>query len=167
MSRSVAREVAMKLVYSRLLGGDDTPDAVLEKSEIKEPLDLADEAFSLELADGVEATLGEVDALIAEVRAELNVESVESFTSAGDLVEYSAKGNFRNLGKRFAKRTPQVAGAYRRFRLRVRLALQRNPVGGAPEFLADDLRRGRHAAAKRERIVEAELEVSHQTTHAR
>lgn len=30
MSRSVAREVAMKLVYSRLLGGDDTPDAVLE-----------------------------------------------------------------------------------------------------------------------------------------
>ncbi len=51
------------------------------------------------------------DELLAEVRAELNVESVESFTSAGDLVEYSAKGNFRNLGKRFAKRTPQVAGA--------------------------------------------------------
>jgi isoleucyl-tRNA synthetase len=36
---------------------------------------------------------------------------VESFASAGDLVDYSAKGNFRNLGKRFAKQTPVVAKA--------------------------------------------------------
>ena len=76
MSRSVAREVAMKLVYSRLLGGDDTPDAVLEKSEIKEPLDLADETFSLELADGVEATLGEVDALIAENTVDWSIDRI-------------------------------------------------------------------------------------------
>ena len=46
-----------------------------------------------------------------EIKAELNVEQIESFASAGDLVDYSAKGNFRNLGKRFAKRTPLVAGA--------------------------------------------------------
>ena len=32
MSRSMAREVAMKLAYSRLMGGEDTPDAVQEKS---------------------------------------------------------------------------------------------------------------------------------------
>ena len=76
MSRSVAREVAMKLVYSRRLGGDDTPDAVLEKSEIKEPLDLADETFSLELADGVEATLGEVDALIAENTVDWSIDRI-------------------------------------------------------------------------------------------
>lgn len=76
MSRSVAREVAMKLVYSRLLGGDDTPDAVLEKSEIKEPLDLADETFSLELADGVEETLGEVDALIAENTVDWSIDRI-------------------------------------------------------------------------------------------
>lgn len=76
MSRSVAREVAMKLVYSRLLGGDDTPDAVLEKSEIKEPLDLADETFSLELADGVEATLGEVDALIAANTVDWSIDRI-------------------------------------------------------------------------------------------
>ncbi|AQP45470.1 isoleucine--tRNA ligase [Tessaracoccus flavus] len=50
-------------------------------------------------------------ALTDEIKAELNVETVESFASAGDLVDYSAKGNFRNLGKRFAKRTPLVAGA--------------------------------------------------------
>ena len=49
--------------------------------------------------------------LRAEVMAELNVERVESFASAGDLVDYSAKGNFRNLGKRFGKDTPLVASA--------------------------------------------------------
>ncbi|MCB0912369.1 MAG: class I tRNA ligase family protein, partial [Propionibacteriaceae bacterium] len=49
--------------------------------------------------------------LRAEVMAELNVERVESFASAGDLVDYSAKGNFRALGKRFGKQTPLVAGA--------------------------------------------------------
>ncbi len=49
--------------------------------------------------------------LQAEVMAELNVERVESFASAGDLVDYSAKGNFRNLGKRFGKQTPLVASA--------------------------------------------------------
>ncbi|NLT30457.1 MAG: isoleucine--tRNA ligase [Propionibacterium sp.] len=49
--------------------------------------------------------------LRAEIAEELNVQSVESFASAGDLVDYSAKGNFRNLGKRFAKQTPVVAAA--------------------------------------------------------
>ncbi|MCA0297174.1 MAG: isoleucine--tRNA ligase [Actinobacteria bacterium] len=49
--------------------------------------------------------------LRAEVMAELNVESVESFASAGDLVDYSAKGNFRALGKRFGQQTPLVASA--------------------------------------------------------
>jgi isoleucyl-tRNA synthetase len=49
--------------------------------------------------------------LRAEVMAELNVERVESFASAGDLVDYSAKGNFRALGRRFGKQTPVVAAA--------------------------------------------------------
>ena len=49
--------------------------------------------------------------LQAEIRAELNVEKIGSFAGAGDLVDYSAKGNFRNLGKRFAKQTPLVAQA--------------------------------------------------------
>ena len=46
-----------------------------------------------------------------EIRAELNVEAIESFAAHGDLVDYFAKGNFRNLGKRFAKRTPVIANA--------------------------------------------------------
>lgn len=49
--------------------------------------------------------------LLAEIRAELNVEAVESFASAGDLVDHSAKGNFRALGRRFGKQTPLVAQA--------------------------------------------------------
>ncbi|GAB3759955.1 isoleucine--tRNA ligase [Microlunatus parietis] len=49
--------------------------------------------------------------LLAEIAAELNLSKVESFTGAGDLVEYTAKGNFRALGKRFGKQTPQVAAA--------------------------------------------------------
>ena len=51
------------------------------------------------------------EALVEEVRQELNVEQVGSFASAGDLVDYSAKGNFRALGKRFGKQTPLVAKA--------------------------------------------------------
>ena len=50
--------------------------------------------------------------LRAEVADELNVGALEPLSSAGaDLVEHSAKGNFRALGKRFGKQTPQVAAA--------------------------------------------------------
>ncbi|HSV40825.1 MAG TPA: isoleucine--tRNA ligase [Nocardioidaceae bacterium] len=51
------------------------------------------------------------DELRAEVADELNVGSIEPFSSAGDLVDFEAKGNFRALGKRFAKQTPVVAAA--------------------------------------------------------
>jgi isoleucyl-tRNA synthetase len=47
-----------------------------------------------------------------EVADELNVGSIEPLSAAGaDLVDHSAKGNFRALGKRFGKQTPQVAAA--------------------------------------------------------
>ena len=47
-----------------------------------------------------------------EVAEELNVHGVEALSSAGEgLVDHSAKGNFRALGKRFAKQTPHVAAA--------------------------------------------------------
>ena len=50
--------------------------------------------------------------LLAEIAEELNVASIEPLSAAGaDLVSYSAKGNFRALGKRFAKETPLVANA--------------------------------------------------------
>jgi len=50
--------------------------------------------------------------LLQEIADELNVGTVAPLSSAGaDLVEFSAKGNFRELGKRFAKQTPVVAAA--------------------------------------------------------
>ncbi|HET7723887.1 MAG TPA: isoleucine--tRNA ligase [Propionibacteriaceae bacterium] len=51
------------------------------------------------------------DEIVGEITAELNVGALESFSSAGDLVDHSAKGNFRALGKRFGKQTPLVAQA--------------------------------------------------------
>jgi len=52
------------------------------------------------------------DELRAEVADELNIGSLEPLSSAGaDLVDHSAKGNFRALGKRFGKQTPVVAAA--------------------------------------------------------
>ncbi|HYN76152.1 MAG TPA: isoleucine--tRNA ligase [Candidatus Limnocylindria bacterium] len=56
------------------------------------------------------ATLSED--LRRQVADELNVGSLESLGSAeGDLVDVSAKANFRALGKRFGQRTPRVAEA--------------------------------------------------------
>jgi isoleucyl-tRNA synthetase len=56
------------------------------------------------------AELGEE--LRGQIAEELNVQSTDALSeAAGDLLEYSAKGNFRALGKRFAKRTPLVANA--------------------------------------------------------
>jgi isoleucyl-tRNA synthetase len=52
------------------------------------------------------------DALRREVAEELNIGTLEALSAAGaDLVDHSAKGNFRALGKRFAKQTPRVAQA--------------------------------------------------------
>ncbi len=47
-----------------------------------------------------------------EIAEELNIGAIEPLSAAGaDLVSHSAKGNFRALGKRFAKDTPRVAAA--------------------------------------------------------
>jgi isoleucyl-tRNA synthetase len=52
------------------------------------------------------------DQLRTQVREELNVEDFAALGEAGgELVEVSAKGNFRSLGRRFGKSTPAVAAA--------------------------------------------------------
>jgi len=62
------------------------------------------------VASGAHARLSEE--LRREVCEELNVGELEPLSAAGaDLVDHSAKGNFRALGKRFAKDTPRVAAA--------------------------------------------------------
>ena len=49
--------------------------------------------------------------LVSELTSELNITAVEAFGSAGDLVDHSAKANFRSLGRRYGRQTPQVAAA--------------------------------------------------------
>jgi isoleucyl-tRNA synthetase len=45
------------------------------------------------------------------VTAELNVKELDFVSDEGELVSYTAKPNYRNLGPRFGKRMPQVAAA--------------------------------------------------------
>ena len=49
--------------------------------------------------------------LRAEIATELNLGAVEAMGGSSDLVDFSAKGNFRALGKRFGPQTPVVAAA--------------------------------------------------------
>ncbi len=51
------------------------------------------------------------DGLQAQIRDEVNVLSLESLSGTGELVDVSLKANFKTLGARFAKRTPEIAAA--------------------------------------------------------
>jgi isoleucyl-tRNA synthetase len=55
------------------------------------------------------------DALLALLASEVNVKQVQVVESDTDLVRLRAKPNFRALGKRFGKRTPDVAKAVATF----------------------------------------------------
>ena len=49
--------------------------------------------------------------LRAQIADELNVAELDALSTEGELVDVSAKGNFRSLGARFGKRTPAIAAA--------------------------------------------------------
>ncbi|HVX44099.1 MAG TPA: isoleucine--tRNA ligase [Mycobacteriales bacterium] len=51
------------------------------------------------------------DELLEEVAGELNVRSLQPLGAAGEVVDLTVKPNFRSLGRRFGKRTQQVANA--------------------------------------------------------
>ena len=66
MSRTLAREVAMKMAYAELMGGEDSPEAVLEKSgEAFDELTPEELAFSHELVDSVKEHVTELDEIIS------------------------------------------------------------------------------------------------------
>ena len=67
MSRKTAREVTMKLAFARLFGGEDTYEAVLDKSGITEALSEEDLDFSSTVIDGIEVHQEEIDELIDEL----------------------------------------------------------------------------------------------------
>jgi isoleucyl-tRNA synthetase len=51
------------------------------------------------------------DELLELLRLEVNVKAIDTVRSDAELVRLRAKPNFRSLGKRYGKRTPQVAAA--------------------------------------------------------
>lgn len=65
MSRKIAREVAMKLIFARMLGGENDYRCILEQTGIEgEPLQ-EDIEFADSLVDGIEQRREEIDELIA------------------------------------------------------------------------------------------------------
>lgn len=74
--RSVAREVAMKLVFSQLLGGEDTAEAVLEKSGLDIGLDEEDLAFANDVYNGVEDHIPELDELVADYSKDWTIDRI-------------------------------------------------------------------------------------------
>ena len=74
MSRKTAREVAMKLAFARLFGGEDTYEAILEKSGIEEKPTEDDMYYSDEVLCGIEEHSAELDEKIAELAIGWSVE---------------------------------------------------------------------------------------------
>ncbi len=66
MKRSEARELAMKIVYSRLVGGQGDPKEIAEDSGIGEVLTDEELAFAGEIADGVRDKAKELDTIVSE-----------------------------------------------------------------------------------------------------
>lgn len=66
MSRTKAREVAMMMIYSDMLGGSDTPLDVCEKTELLGSLDDVDVQYAEEVQKGVLTHAGDLDELIAQ-----------------------------------------------------------------------------------------------------
>ena len=65
MECSLAREIAMKMLYAASLGGGETMDEVLEQSELETTLSDRDKAFLEDLTAGVPAHQEELDEIIA------------------------------------------------------------------------------------------------------
>ena len=66
MECSLAREIAMKMLYAVSLGGGETMDEVLEQSELKTTLSDRDKSFLEDLTLGVPAHREELDETIGK-----------------------------------------------------------------------------------------------------
>ncbi len=64
--RSLAREIAMKMLYAASLGGGETVDEVLEQSEQADTLSGSDKTFLENLVAGVTDRQEELDAVIGK-----------------------------------------------------------------------------------------------------
>ena len=78
MSRTTAREVAMMMEFSRMLGGEDTPERVCDKADgIGEgALDAEDVIYVEQIGSGVDAHQTEIDALISKYSVDWAIERI-------------------------------------------------------------------------------------------
>ena len=106
-----------------------SPDAALKDGELEAGVEAAMRAIELGRAAraqakiknrqplrravivATEAERAEIEGLAELVRVELNVKDLEFVSEQGELVRYSVKPNYRELGPRFGKAMPQVAAA--------------------------------------------------------
>ena len=66
MDRSLAREIAMKMLYAASLGGEESMSEVLEQSEQADTLSGADKTFLENLVSGVRDRQEELDAIVGQ-----------------------------------------------------------------------------------------------------
>ncbi len=109
-----------------------------------------------------------------QVREELNVMTLAGLGDADELVELSVKPNFRQLGKRFGKRTQLVAAAitaadpvgfvadYRAGTAGVDLDGVREPIGGDEVVVSETPRSGWAVASAGPDTVALDLELTHE-----
>lgn len=76
MSRSAAREVAMMILYSSLVGGTDTPEQVCDKADDVRALDQADISYANQIVEGVLANAEKIDASISEYAVGWSLERI-------------------------------------------------------------------------------------------
>jgi isoleucyl-tRNA synthetase len=109
-----------------------------------------------------------------QVREELNVVALANLSDAGELVELSVKANFRELGRRFGKRTQAVANAihavepaafvaaYRAGTGSVELDGETVPIAGDEVIVAETPRSGWAVASAGSDTVALDLELTHE-----
>jgi isoleucyl-tRNA synthetase len=109
-----------------------------------------------------------------QVREELNVAVLARLAEADELVELSVKPNFRELGRRFGKRTQQVASAisaadpaqfvasYRAGNASVEVAGEQFAIGGDEVVITETPRSGWAVAGAGAETVALDLELTHE-----
>lgn len=76
MSRTAAREVAMMMQFSTLLGGEDTPEHVCEKAESVGALDDEDMLYVAQMLEGVRAHCAELDELVSKFAKDWSIDRI-------------------------------------------------------------------------------------------
>ena len=76
MSRTAAREVAMMMHFSSLLGGEDTPEQVCEKTGTTGVLDEEDLIYVAQMLEGVRTHSGELDELVRKYAKDWSIDRI-------------------------------------------------------------------------------------------